>query len=224
MLAASPVFRNLSPQSLVEVERQFVARGYTRGEPVFTEGSPARALYVLASGRVKISRTTPRGAPVIVDLIVPGEVFGALPSLGLAAYGTTATAMVVSCALGIDAAAFERIVAAHAEVATAALQAVSAQLRAAHEALTRMTLDSAEERLAATLLDLSRRVGHARSDMTLIQLPLTRADLAAMAATTPETASRILSRWKADGWIASGRGWVGIVDAGALCRVAGTGC
>lgn len=221
MLAASPLFSGLPQESLAEVERLFVAYGYHRGEVVYAEGEQARALYVVASGRVKMSRTTPRGGAVIVDVMVPGQVFGALPALGQHAYGTTATAMVVSCALGIDAAAFERLVAANATVAAAALQVVTAQLHAAHDALGRLTLDSAEARLAATLLDLSRRLGHARRDMTLIQLPLTRSDLAAMAATTPETSSRILSRWKTQGWVATGRGWVGIVDRCALARVAG---
>lgn len=216
MLAASPVFRDLPESSLADVEQRFRAHGYHRGQVLYAEGTPAQALYVLAAGRVKLSRTVRRGGSLIVDVVMPGQVFGALPALGHEHYRSTATAMVVSCALGIDREAFGAIVAAHPRVATAALATVGAQLETAHAALERLSLDSAEARIAATLLDLADRLGHDRPDMRLLQLPLTRADLAAMAGTTEETASRVLSRWKAAGWVATGRGWVGIVDGGPL--------
>jgi len=60
-----------------------------------------------------------------------------------------------------------------------------------------------------------------RREGLLLDVPLTRADLAAMAGTTTETVSRVLSRWRADGLITSGRAWVALVDREAIAGLAG---
>jgi CRP/FNR family transcriptional regulator, nitrogen oxide reductase regulator len=76
------------------------------------------------------------------------------------------------------------------------------------------------QRVAATVLSLAERASHERPGMTLVQIPLARADLAAMCGTTTESVSRTLSRWRRDGVIETGRRWVGIADLDALHAIA----
>ena len=54
----------------------------------------------------------------------------------------------------------------------------------------------------------------------LLEVPLSRADLAGLARSTPESVSRVLSRWKEEGLIDSGRRWVSLLDRARLERIA----
>src|SRR5699024_5171176 len=79
---------------------------------------------------------------------------------------------------------------------------------------------TAMQRVAAALLRLADKFGQPRRDgSTLIQIPLTRADVAGMSGTTTETVSRIMSTLRADGIIESGRRWTAIVDHESLAGI-----
>jgi CRP-like cAMP-binding protein len=64
------------------------------------------------------------------------------------------------------------------------------------------------------------KLGEAQEVGLLIQMPLSRDDLAAMTGATTETISRIMSQFQKDGWIESGRQWVAIRDSEALREAA----
>ena len=80
----------------------------------------------------------------------------------------------------------------------------------------RRAVDAVESRLAATLLRLAAKLGEQQADRLLIQLPLSRQDLADMTGATVETVSRIMSQFRKQGLIDSGRRWVAILDRDAL--------
>ena len=75
-------------------------------------------------------------------------------------------------------------------------------------------------RVAATLIKLADRVGREREGDVLIDMPLSRQDLADMTGATVETASRVMSDLKGRGIVDSGRRWASIVDRDALERIA----
>lgn len=220
VLGRARFFTGLSASQLSDIGDRCVARGYAAGEAIYRVGAPARSLYVLASGRAKITHPRPGGTDVVMDVVLPGEMFGALPALGEPAYEETAEALTTSCALAISAEEFDRILREYPSVALAVIGTLSRRLVEARRALRRLHGESVRQRLAATLLDLADRAGQDRADMTLLQLPLTRVDLARMAGATPESVSRAISSWKRAGLIDSGRRWVAIRDRAALQRLA----
>ncbi len=54
----------------------------------------------------------------------------------------------------------------------------------------------------------------------MLDVPLTRADIAGLADSTPESVSRVMSKWKREGIIDSGRRWTAIIDEDALADLA----
>lgn len=175
---------------------------------------------MLAAGKVKLIRPTLEGDNVLIDVLTPGDLFGSAAALGHATYPDTAHALTVACALSISAGDFRAVLTEHPRVALAVLDDVTHRLEQAHTVVRRLASGTVEHRVAATLLALADKVGQARGNGVLLQLPLTRPDLAAMTGTTTESVSRTLSRLRRDGIIDTGRRWVAIVDRERLAALA----
>jgi CRP-like cAMP-binding protein len=105
-------------------------------------------------------------------------------------------------------------------VTLAVLDLVAARLAAAQELVEQHSSQPVERRIAAMLLKLGDKLGEQRESDLLIQMPLSRQDLADMAGTTIETASRVMSQLRRAGLIRSGRRWVALVDRDRLAHVA----
>jgi CRP-like cAMP-binding protein len=122
--------------------------------------------------------------------------------------------------LTITGDAFQTILERYPQVSLALLEIVSHKLREAREVIHQISASPVESRLAATLLKLAVKLGEERNGELLIQLPLSRQDLADMTGATVETTSRIMSQFRKQNLIRSGRGWVAITDRKALTEIA----
>lgn len=220
LLGQVAVFAALTPDEVARVGDAFSERRFHAGQTIYPAGAAARYLYVVAVGKVKLVRSTAGGQQVVLDVLGPGESFGSLSALGDRTYPDSAEAQTTCCVLGVSAEAFQAIMRGYPPVALAALEIVGERLRAAHDRIEQLTGETVEQRVAATLLTLADRVGEPRGAMLLIQMPLSRQDLADMAGTTRETASRVLSQLDRAGVIRSGRGWVGLTDRDRLAAIA----
>lgn len=213
VLSRVPWLADLDEDQLAAVDARLVSLSWGEGDPLYLAGDPAEHLYVLASGRVKVAHPMADGGEVITDLLVPGDLFGTLSTLGDPTYPETASALTTACALRMDVAAFRAILDDHPAVALRVLDDVAGRLAATRSDAARSASGTVEQRVASTLLRLADKLGMDRHDGgTLLQLPLTRADLAAMTGSTPESVSRVMSRLRRDGIVDSGRRWTAVVD------------
>jgi len=217
-----PFFAGLSQEELDSVDKRMVSLSWAEGDPLFTEGESADHLYVLAMGRAKLVQHTAGGHEIVVDLLAPGDLFGGLPSLGQPAYAESAWALTTTCALRIDPDSFREILAENPQVALRVLDDVAGQLARARSDVGRASTATVAERVAATLLRLADKFGQERSGGRgdLLQLPLTRTDLAGMTGSTTESVSRVMSRLRKEGVIDSGRRWTAILDRDRLSAAA----
>jgi CRP/FNR family transcriptional regulator, nitrogen oxide reductase regulator len=220
VLGHARYLRGLPPAELDDVDARMQVRGYEAEGAIYRAGEPATRLYVLATGTVKLLRGTPDGSDVLIDVLAPGDSFGTLSSLGDPTYPDTAQALSVACALSITAEDFRSVVQRHPSVALAVLDDLAHRLERSHQRVTHMSAGSVEQRVAAALLRLVTVVGEPRDGAVLLQLPLTRADLASMAGTTTESASRVMSRLRRDGMVESGRRWTSVRDVPRLRALA----
>ena len=108
----------------------------------------------------------------------------------------------------------------HPVVALAVLDEVSHRLEEAQQSVRRLSGGTVEQRIAASLLVLADKLGEPRDESILLQLPLTREDLASMTGTTTESVSRTLSKWRRAGLIETGRRWTSLKDRAALGKAA----
>src|SRR5690606_18649262 len=147
----------------------------------------------------KLTRTGAGGTEVITDVLAPGDLLGALSTLGEPTYAESAVALTTTCALRIGPAAFREVLTEHPAVELRVLDDLAVRLARARSDAGRSG-ESVAARVASVLLRLADRMGQERpGGGVLIQVPLSRADLAAMAGSTPESVSRVMSRWRSDG-------------------------
>jgi len=220
ILQRTPFFAALTSEELAEINRLYRERAFAAGQTIYDAGEPATRLYVVATGKVKVIRLTPHGQNVLLDILPPGEFFGSLSTLGDREYPSSAEAHTACCVLSVSAEEFQAILHRHPPVALAVLDMVAARLHEAHELIEQYSGQSIERRLASLLLKLGDKMGEQRDGALLIQMPLSRQDLADMAGTTVETASRIMSQFRKDGLIQSGRRWVALADRARLAAIA----
>ena len=122
--------------------------------------------------------------------------------------------------LTITAEDFRTILARYPSAALAVLDITQRRLHEAHEMVRQISAYPVEQRIAYVLSRLADKLGEVRDEGLLIQMPLTRDDIAQMTGATAETASRVMSQFQKDGLINSGRQWVAIADPKRLAALA----
>ncbi len=218
-----PYFADLSDADLARINRRMVSLSWAEGDTVYQAGQPAEHLFVMATGHAKAYRTSADGRSVVVDLLAAGDFFGGSEMLGSPEYAETVEALGTVCVLRMDAHTFREVLTQYPSVAVRALDNVSAQLGRSRENVLQQATGTVAERVATTLLRLVDKFGEENSENVLIQLPLSRSDLAGMTGSTTESVSRVMSRLRKEGVIDSGRRWTSIVDPDRLAEVAGQG-
>jgi CRP-like cAMP-binding protein len=160
------------------------------------------------------------GQDVLLDILQPGDYFGSLTALADDVYPETAVAQTAVCILTINVEAFRALLQQYSSVALAVLDITAKRLHDTQETVHRLSVNSVEQRIAAVLLKLADKLGEITDEGILIQMPLSRDDLAQMSGTTTETASRIISQFQKAGLVHSGRQWLALTDKPGLQEIA----
>ena len=220
ILRSTPFFAGLRHEDLAAVNTAFREVSYAASESIYYAGDTADHLFVVAAGKIKLTRHNLSGQDVLLEILAAGDFFGTLALLGDALYPDTAEALTEVCVLRIDAQAFQAILLRYPAVAVAVLQEMAARLQRAHETIRQLSAFPVERRIASILLALGSKVGEPSAEGLLLQIPFTRQELAAMAGATVETASRVVSKLEGAGIVRSGREWIAIADENRLAALA----
>lgn len=218
-LSDVPFFKSLDREKLQQINAKFDASHFEAGAQIYYEGERATMLRVVVYGAVKLIRHTDDGKDILVDMLKPGEYFGSLTEIGDGVYSETAIAQSDVCILSLNNHEFRTVLNDHPSVAIAVLDIATYKLNAARKRIQQITTLPVEKRIAYILMRLCDKFGEKSDVGMLLQLPLSRKDLADMVGTSTETASRIMSRFQQDELITSGRQWVAIKDVDALSKV-----
>ena len=215
-----PFFRDLGQAELARVAREARYRKLERGAYFFHEGDPATVLYVLAQGRVRLNQVSAEGQQVLLRFVSAGEPFGWIGSLGGSQYPASAEAVDDSVALYWDNETMAALMERHPRLAMAALRMLARQVQELQERYRELATERVERRVARALLRLSAQTGRPVPGGVLLDVRLSRQDLAEMTGTTLSTVSRILSRWEQAGLVKSRRERVLIRRPDGLVSVA----
>ena len=219
IISRLPFFRHLPSDAIVEINRLFEDRDVTGEQAIYFEGDPGDYLYLVAKGKVKLLRYASSGRQVLLDILQGGEYFGSLSILSEKGYSETAIAQTDCCILRISSQNFEKILARYPDVTIKVLKAVGQRLEESQEIIKQLSIYTADQRVAASLVRLAKKLGEQKQHGLLIQLPFSRQDLAAMSGATIETVSRVMSRFAGEELISTGRKWVVINDLARLEQI-----
>lgn len=216
ILARSPLTRELSPADHRDLSTRVTSWSWAEGDPLVIAGDELRGSYLVVSGRVRVTHDTVEGNEITVDIAVPGDPVGPLRTEAAASVDS-AWAMETTCALFLPADSLAEVVDDHPRFALAVMQLQQDRLAQAREREIGYATRSVEQRVGSVLRYLDRKLGSRQRDgSSLLQVRLRRDDIAGLAGTTVESASRAMARMKKSGVIDSGREWVSILDHAAL--------
>jgi CRP-like cAMP-binding protein len=160
VLQQAPLFSGLSQDTLQEVASYFSPRHFEVDEFLFLEGGPAVVYFLLLSGKVKILQTSIDGEQVILHLLGPGDIVGALPTLGSGNYPGSAQALEPVRAGTIQSDGFERLLCHYPKICLNLLCFATAKLQETHKLLRELSTERVERRIARTLSRLAAQLGN----------------------------------------------------------------
>lgn len=210
LLGHLPFFENLSNAQIQKINHLFIEVGFQSGQMIYLQGESAERLYVVADGQVKLTQLSQNGKEVLLDILKRGEFFGSLSYQPKDHYTQSAYAQTPVCILSIEGRQFRKILQDLPTVALKVMDIMVGKLRESQEMLRLISAASVEQRIATVLLQLSKKLGEKKEIGLLIQMPLSREDIANLTALTPESVSRVMSQFQKEGLIKTGRQWVAI--------------
>jgi CRP-like cAMP-binding protein len=214
------VFCSLEGPALEEFSRHKTVNHYKKGQIVFYEGNQAFGLYCVSSGHVKLYKTGVDGKQQIVRISGPGDILGYRSLFAEEPYHATAETLEDCEICCIDRNAFFPVLSKNPDLALNIIRKLSHELRVAEDLATSIAQRSVRERMAELLLMLKETYGKSVKKGTLINLKLTREEMAEMIGITQETAIRLLSDFKKDKIIDVREREITILDPKALLETA----
>ena len=195
-LRSSGFFCELPKTSLQELEKIKYASAYPSGAVLFVEGQAPRGVYVICSGRVKLTTTSRDRKTLILRIAEPGEVLGLHATVSGRPYELTGETL-QPCQLDfLRRDDFLRFLQNHADACLNAAQHLSQNCRSAYGMIRSLGLShSVSEKLARLLLEWATD-GDQTKEGIRIKVSLTHEEIAQLIGTSRETVTRVLSEFR----------------------------
>ena len=218
LLERVTVFATLGEEELGRVAEIAVPRRFEPGHVVFHEGDASNTCYIVRVGRARAVRAYRDGRSITLASFGPGDFFGELAMLEDESRSATVEAVEETEAIALLGPDLRRLIRSDGELAYKVVVALGRRLRETNERLTRQSFQSVQSRVAGVLAQL---VAEARQEGSLdgdVLITATQTDLAQLAGSSRESASRFLAVLERAGVITQGRGRLTVHDARALER------
>ena len=189
-----PIFSNLTQEETQEVALITKAQTFEKGDMVYMAGDKGGKLYVVHSGRVKISRLNANGKEQVIRVIEPGEFMGELSLLSSLPMTDNGEALETSTMCVIEADKLKELMKKYPSIAFKVMEELSERLEKAENLIEAINLNTVEQRLAEALLTLS-------AGKKEVLLNMTKGDFASQIGMSQETLSRKLTVFQEEGLI-----------------------
>jgi CRP-like cAMP-binding protein len=228
LLHRVPAFSALADDDLARVAEVAVPRSFGSGEVVFHEGDQSNTCYVVRSGHARAIREHPDGRSLTLAHFGPGDIFGELAMFDDESRSATVEALEPMEAIAILGGDMRRLLREYPDIAVKLIVALGRRLRETNERLAQQSFQTVQSRVATVLAKLvaaaeeedpgdpvTRPEGAPSKD---VLITATQADLAQLAGSSRESASRFLAVLERAGIITQGRGRLTVHDPAALER------
>ena len=215
-LQSSNYFSGLDSDELDSIRKYIFERAVARGEIILFEGEPARAVYFIVSGVVKVFKTSADGKEQILYLARPGDSFNDVPVFDGGLSLASAEAMTQVVLYGIEKDDLKARLREHPKLAENVLQVLSQRIEQIISLVEDLSFRRVTGRVAKILLENAEDANGQRHR-------LTQQEMAAMAGTAREMIGRSLKLLEDEGKVRLERNRIVIRDKEALREIAGVG-
>jgi CRP/FNR family cyclic AMP-dependent transcriptional regulator len=213
LLERVPVFSTLEHDDLERIAQLTVPRRFEPGQVVFREGDASDTCYIVREGSARATHEHADGRTITLATFGPGDIFGELAMFEDERRSATVEAIEPTSVVAVLGPDMRALMKEHPEIATRLVIALAGRLREANERLSRQSFQSVQSRVAMVLSDF---VARERSGSDEVVVTATQADLAQLAGSSRESASRFLAVLERAGVISQGRGRLTVHDPEAL--------
>jgi len=200
-LSEAPLFDALNEEDARALRAGVVVVKLARGDRLFAEGDAGDKLYIIISGKIKLTRAAPDGRENLLSVHGPGEMFGELSLFDPVPRTASATAVTDAELAGLAHDDVRKWLSTRPEVAMHLLQALAQRLRRINDVKADLVFTDVPGRVAKALLDLAERFGVPNSEGIQVNHDLTQEELAQLVGASRETVNKALADFAARGWV-----------------------
>ena len=218
LLAQVPVFETLAPAQLTRVAAVAVPRSFDARHVIFREGDASDTCYIVRNGHARAIRAHGDGRTITLAHFGPGDIFGELAMFDDERRSATVETLERLDAIAVLGPDMRRLLREHPDIAVKLVISLGRRLRAANERISRQSFQTVQSRVAGVLgqlVDQAQGEGAAAGD---VLVTVTQADVAKLAGSSRESASRFLAVLERAGVVTQGRGRLTVHDPEALKR------
>jgi CRP-like cAMP-binding protein len=218
LLGRVPVFETLAPPDLERVAQVAVPRRFAAPQVIFREGDASDTCYVVESGHARAVREHGDGRSIALAHFGPGDIFGELAMFDDELRSATIEAIEEITAIAILGSDMRRLLREHADISYKLVISLGRRLRETNERLSRQSFQTVQSRVAGVLGQLvaqARAEGAGGEDVLVVA---TQAEVAQLAGSSRESASRFLAVLERAGVVTQGRGRLTVHQPEALSR------
>jgi CRP/FNR family transcriptional regulator len=218
LLGRVPVFETLAPPDLERVAQVAVPRRFAAHQVIFREGDASDTCYVVESGHARAMREHADGRTIALAHFGPGDIFGELAMFDDEKRSATVEAIEDVKAIAILGADMRRLLREHADISYKLVIALGRRLRQTNERLARQSFQTVQSRVASVLAQLVAQARAEGADDGDVLVVATQAEVAQLAGSSRESASRFLAVLERAGIVSQGRGRLIVHEPDALTR------
>jgi CRP/FNR family transcriptional regulator, cyclic AMP receptor protein len=217
------IFRNVSAEVMEQVIGRAQRRTLQKGELLFNLGDPSDALYVIASGRIRIWTVSAAGVEVTLNVQIAGAIFGEIGMLDGSARTAGASAMTPTELVSISRKTFFNALDQDTQLAHNVIGLLCQRLRWTTARMEDAVLRPAPQRLARILGHLAQDHSRRTTRGLEITIKLTQGELAQWTAMSRESLNKLLNRWIDEGVVHQEKGVLTICKPDLLEELAESG-
>jgi len=218
VLRSTDLFRSIDPGSAAMLAAEFDTLHAERGTELFAEGDPGDRLFIVLSGKVKLSRRARDGREGLMALLGTGDHFGEFELLDGGPRVTGATVVSEARLAVLPKPVLDRWVTHHPHVAEQLLRVVARGIRGHRAAVDDRLFIDVPGRVASRLIQLAHRFGVAEDGNTRVVHDLTQSELAQFVGASRESVNKVLADYAGRGWLRLEHKCVVILDNAPLAR------
>jgi CRP/FNR family transcriptional regulator len=216
LLGRVPVFSTLEHVDLERIAELALPRQFEPGQMVFREGDQSDTCYIVREGHARAIRSHGDGRTITLATFGPGDIFGELAMFEDERRSATVEAIEPTSVVAVLGPDMRRLMGEHPEIATRLVIALGRRLREMNERLSRQSFQTVQSRVAVVLSELVAQAIADGAEGGSVLVTATQADLAQLAGSSRESASRFLAVLERARVISQGRGRLVVHEPEAL--------
>jgi CRP-like cAMP-binding protein len=216
-LGTTQMFKGLETEQLQALAEIAKIKTHEKGELIFSQGEPGIGFFIVKTGRVKVFQVSPEGKEQILKFFSSGEHFAEVPAFDGGCFPASAAAIEDSQLLLFQRTDFLNLLQTQPKIAINMLGIFARHLRQFSRLINDLSLKEVPARLATYLLNLSENT----NPINLLELGMTKAQIAAVLGTIPETLSRAFAKLSQEELIAIEGSSIQILNRPGLQQRAG---